>query len=440
MNKPNSWPFIPSGTVIRTIRGEGNYLYLEDGRALLDAAGGAIVNSIGHGRKEVGDAMGKAAGNSGYVVPTWGTPERERIVERLLGKWLPDELTRIFFGSGGSDTIDAALRIARFYQVARGQESRYKIIARDISYHGACIYNMGISGHPGRRKGLEPWLPDTPFVPCPYPLRFKPTNELPDAGVAAARALEETIVSEGPETICAFIAEPINGSSGGAIVPPDSYWPLVGEICAKYDILLIIDEVMTGFGRTGKRFAVEHYGIKPDMLIAGKGLAGGYAALGGVYTTEAIVEPLAGSSYAPMFYTFGGHPSACAAAETVLDIMERESLVERAAEMGLVFEEKLARLRDHDHVAEVRGKGFLWGIEVVKDRDTLQCYDRSVNLTNRIVAAGFRQDIFFYPGGNGDVRDVVCVGPALTTTEAEMDLIVDKLEVSISAAIAAIAS
>lgn len=436
MNKPKSWPFIPSGTNIRTVRGEGNYLYLEDGSALFDAAGGAIVNSIGHGRAEVGEAMGKAAGNMGYVVPTWGTPERERVAERLSEKWLPDELTRIYFGSGGSDTIDAALRIARFYQVARGQENRHKIIARDISYHGACIHNMGISGHPGRRKGLEPWLPDIPFVPCPYPLRYKPTNELPDAGVAAAAALEQTILREGPETVCAFIAEPINGSSGGAIVPPDSYWPLVGEICRRHDILLIIDEVMTGFGRTGKRFAVEHYGIKPDILVAGKGLAGGYAALGGVYTTEAVVEPLAGSSYAPMFYTFGGLPASCAAADAVLDIMERESLVERTAEMGPVFEEKLARLLDHDHVAEVRGKGFLWGVEVVEDRDTLKCYDTAANMTNRIVAAGFREGIFFYPGGNTEVRDVICLGPALTTTEAEMDIIVDRLETSVNAAIA----
>lgn len=434
MNKPKSWPFIPSGNPIRIVRGEGNYLYMKDGRSLLDAGGGAIVNSIGHGRVEVGEAMGRAAGNSGYVIPTWGTPERERLADRLSEKWLPENLTRIYFGSGGSDTIDAALRLARFHHVAKGDEKRHKVIARDISYHGACIFNMGISGHPGRKKGLEPWLPDTPFVPCPYPLRYKPTNELPDAGVAAAQALEDTIIREGPETVCAFIAEPINGSSGGAIMPPDSYWPLVGDICRKYGILLIIDEVMTGFGRTGKRFAVEHYDIRADILVAGKGLAGGYNALGGVYATEAIVEPLVGTSYGPMFYTFGGHPSACAAADTVLDIMERENLVERAAEMGPVFEDKLSKLRDHEHVAEVRGRGFLWGIEVVQNRETLECYEASANMTNRIVGAGLKDGAFFYPGGNSQVRDVICLGPALTTTEAEMDLMVTKLEAAIDSA------
>ncbi|TNE42573.1 MAG: aspartate aminotransferase family protein [Alphaproteobacteria bacterium] len=421
------WPFLQSDRVIRVESAQGHYLTLAGGQKLLDVAGGAVSTPIGHANKEVAEAVVKSMENTGYVLPPWSTPERERLSERLLDNWLPKELTRIYLGSGGSETVDAALRTARYYQLAKGRPDKWKVIYRDISYHGCGITHMGISGHASRRRGLEPYFPNMPVVPTPYPLRYQPTNELPDAGEAAARALEEVIEREGADTIAAFIAEPINGSSGGAIPPGDKYWPLVQEICARHDILLIIDEVMTGFGRTGKKFASEHFDIKPDMMVSGKGLIAGYASLGGLYAKPEITEVIATSSLYPMFTTFGGHPAACAAADKVLEIMERDRLVDRVADMESVLEQKLQKIADHPHVAEVRGKGFFWGVEIVKDKETLEPFPVEDKITQRVIGAAMGEGVFFYTGGTEAVRDIVVLGPAFTFREAELDMAVEAL-------------
>ncbi len=348
-------------------------------------------------------------------------------MERLRRDWLPEGVGRTLLTSGGSEAVDVAVRIARQFHLARGDENRHNIISRDVSYHGATLSTMSLSGHPGRKKGLAPLMLDNPKVPTPYPLQFEPTNEFPDAGVYAAAKLEECILEEGSDTIAAFISEPISGATGGAIVPPESYWPAVQEICQRHGILLIIDEVMTGFGRTGHRMACDSLGIKPDILIAGKGLGGAYAPLGGVYSTDNIADTIGNSEYSPMFYTYGGHPAACAAADKVLEIMTRECLVERVAELGPSFDEALNVVRDHPNVADVRGLGFFWGIEIVRDRDTLTQFDRTLEVTNRVIGNGLREGVFYYPGGTGDVRDIVLTGPAFTTTEEEMSVIAESL-------------
>jgi adenosylmethionine-8-amino-7-oxononanoate aminotransferase len=420
--------------VVKVQSAKGHYFTLESGQKILDAAGGAIAAPLGHGNEEIKEAIATSVGDSGYILPPWSTPERERLTDRLLSSWLPPHLSRIYLGSGGSDTIDAALRTARYYHLAKKQPERWKVIYRDLSYHGAGLSQISISGHAGRRRGLEPYFPNMPCVPTPYPLRYSPTNELPDAGVAAAKALEETFEREGPETIAAFIAEPINGSSGGAIQPPDSYWPAVTEICKRYDILLIIDEVMTGFGRTGAKFAIEHWGIEPDIMISGKGLAGGYAALGGVYARPEMTQLIADEGLAPMYYTFGGLPSACAAADKLLEIIEREDLVHRVATKGIELGEKLSRLAQHEHVAEVRGRGFFWGVEVVKDKDTLEHFPAEDNVTSKIIGNGMKDGVFFYPGGTGAVRDIVAVGPPFTLEDDEIDFAVDTLARAIDSA------
>lgn len=430
-----AWPFLQSPHVTRVQSAKGHFLTMEGGAKVFDAAGGAIAAPIGHGNEEVAEAVREATANSGYILPPWVTPERERLAERLNRYWLPDHLSRIYLASGGSETIDAALRTARFYHIAKGNPKRWKVIYRDLSYHGAGLTHMGISGHASRRKGLEPYFPDMPVVPTPYPLRYEPTNELPDAGEAAAKALEETIEREGADTIAAFIAEPINGSSGGAIMPTDAYWPMVKDICDRHDILLIIDEVMTGFGRTGKRFAVEHYDIEPDLMVSGKGLAGGYGALGGLYARPEITQCIGDGGMMPMFYTFGGHPASCAAADKVLEIIERDSLVERVERLGPVFEEKLSKIADHPNVAEVRGCGFFWGIEIVKNKETLERFSREENMTSRVVGQGLKHGVFFYPGGTGEVRDIVALGPPFTISGDEMDTIVDTLEIAITRAV-----
>ena len=239
--------------------------------------------------------------------------------------------------------------------------------------------------------------------------------------------------AHGPRTIAAIVVEPVTGSSGGAIVPPKEYLPGVRALCDEFGILMIVDEVMTGFGRTGETFGSNHWGLRPDILVSGKGLGGGYAAITGVYASAEVAEPIAGSpDIGVMFHTFSALPSACAAADKVLEIMTRERLVERAAQMGPKLADALnSRLGQHPNVAEIRGKGLLQAVEIVKDRETLQRFDAADNITNRIVGHGLQHGVFFYPGGTGEARDILCFGPPLTVTESEIDLMADVLDRSI---------
>jgi adenosylmethionine-8-amino-7-oxononanoate aminotransferase len=236
------------------------------------------------------------------------------------------------------------------------------------------------------------------------------------------------LVDEDPETVAALIAEPINGSSGGAITPPDDYWRRVRDILDAHGILLILDEVMTGFGRTGRKFGCNHYDLLPDILVAGKGLAGGYAAIAGIYATDEIADVIAGGGLDVMFHTFGALPQSCAAATEVLRILREEKLVERSAEIGERLGERLKRdLSNHPNVAEVRGKGLLWAVEIVANRDSLEPFPQSAHVTNRVVAKGMAEGVFFYPGGTGEVRDIVCIGPPFVIGEPEIDRIATTL-------------
>jgi adenosylmethionine-8-amino-7-oxononanoate aminotransferase len=324
--------------------------------------------------------------------------------------------------------VDAALRLARQHHVAAGRPSRWKVIGRELSYHGTTLGTLAAGGHPKRRKGLEPLLGAWPKAPACYCLRC-PLGLAPvSCDVACVDAVEQAILREGPETVAAVVAEPVVGSTAGALVPPDAYWPRLAELCRRHGVLLVADEVMTGFGRTGRRFAVEHWGVVPDVLVGGKGLAGGYAPMGGVFASEEVVAPLAARGEDFMFYTFGAHPAACAAAEVVLDLLERERLVERAARVGAAL---LARLRDtladHPHVAEVRGKGLLIGVELVRDRATLEPWPVEAGFTGRVVGAGLRHGVFLYPAGAGAARDALLLGPPFTISDDELALLVDVL-------------
>ncbi len=428
------WPFVPSGAPVEIARAEGCFLYTKDGHSILDASGGAIVANIGHGRKQVAEAVFKSMNQQNYVVPPFATEDRLGLVERLQKNWLPDHLPRVHLSSGGSEAVDVALRLARLYHVNRGEAERYKMIGRDISYHGTTVACLSVSGHESRRKGLEPMWDQVPRAPTPYPLRHHERLD-GECGDACAQALEDIILSEGPETVAAFIAEPIIGSSGGAIVPPDNYWPKVQEICKRHGILLIADEVMTGFGRTGEKWGTNHWNVKPDIMVSGKGLTAGYAPLVGVYATEEMVDVFVQNNQSLMFYTYGGQSSACAAANAVLDIMEQENLVGRVQEMAPVLERHLNRLAQHPHVAEIRGRGFLWSLEIVKDRETLEMFPVEANITNKIVGAGVANGAFFYPGGTGPVRDIITLGPPYIITEDEIDQMVSILEKSIDSAV-----
>ncbi len=432
--RPDAAPFLVS-------RAEGAYFYTPDPgqpsgeRPILDAAGGAVVANVGHGRREVGEAFAQASAEVSYVVPPFATRHRIELVERLREYWLPPSLTRAFFTSGGSESVDAAIRLARQHHLSSGRPGRWKVIGRDLSYHGVTLATLAVGGHSKRRKGFEPWLPELPKIPACYCLRCPLGKTYPSCEVACAALLEEVIEREGADTIAAFIAEPIGGSTAGALEPPDEYWPTILEICRRHGILVIADEVMTGFGRTGRKMAVDHWNIEPDILVAGKGLTGGYAPMGGIFTREDVVEPIARRGDELMFFTYSAHPATCAVASTVLAILEDEKLVERAAEMGERLRARLEPLASHPHVAELRGRGLLQAIEIVKDRDTLEPFPAEARVTGKIVAAGLAEGVFFYPGGCEPARDVITLGPPFVIGDAEIEAIGSALEAAIESAV-----
>ena len=419
------WNFL-KGKSVSIASAEGACLYTSEGQEIIDVAGGAIVCNVGHGRPRVADAVRRATLDCSYVVPPWLTPSRESLIETLRENWLPKSLTRAHFTSGGSESNESAIKLALHYQQSIGQTRRTKIIGRSISYHGTTLATASISGHPKRKAGLESALPKFCEVATPYPLRCPLGMFHEDAGDYYANLLQQEIESQGPETVAAFLAEPITGTSGGAIVPPDEYWPKVREICDRFGVVLIMDEVMTGFGRTGSTFGYQHWPIEPDILVGGKGLAGGYAPLGGVFATEKIGSAIESAGFQVMFTTFGAHPAACAAATEVLDIMREEELVESAKVKG---EYLLNRLQDslaqHPNLGEIRGKGLLVAVELVKDRETLELFPEEESVTNKIILKGLEKGVFFYGGGTGTVRDLVCFGPTFTITEAQLDRVVE---------------
>jgi adenosylmethionine-8-amino-7-oxononanoate aminotransferase len=436
--RARQYPFLPSlGAGLPVARTEGSFLMLPDGRRILDAAGGAVVASIGHGRREVAEVAARALAEASYVVPPFVTEDRVRLVERLRAGWLPAGITRCAFASGGSEAIDLALRIARQHFVSRGEASRWKVIGRELSYHGTTLSGLDVGGHVKRRKGMEPWLHELPKAPACYPLRCGMCRGAGRCTLACADALEDAIVRAGPETVAAFVFEPVGGSTAGALTAPPGYLARVGEICRRHGILTIADEVMSGFGRTGARFAVDHDGFVPDLLVGGKGLAAGYAPIVGVFAREEVVAPIAARGDEVMFYTYAAHPAACAVAGKVLEIVEREGLVARAARMGEALRERLAAaLGAHPHVAEIRGKGLLQAVELVKDRGTLAPFATEDRLTATVVAAGLGNGVFFYPGGAGAAQDVIVLGPPFTVSEDELDLLVTALVKSIDGAVA----
>ena len=421
-----TWPFatFASMPAVRITRAKGAYLYDASGREILDAAGGAIAVNVGHGRTEVANAMRDAAVECSYAVPPWLTPQRERLIERLLGDWLPSGLTRVHLTASGSEGVETLVKIAVEYQAACGRGRKTKIIGRTPSYHGTTLAALAVSGHESRRYGLDHVLPPTPEVPAPYALRC------PDADVGGfcLRALKEKIQREDPQTVAGILAEPIVGASGGALIPPDGYWQAVRSLCDEHDILLLTDEVMCGFGRTGTRFALDRWGVEPDVMVAGKGLGGGYAPITGVYGTEAVAEALQQVGMNVMFHTFAAHPAACAAADKVLEILDRECLVERAAKTGETLRAQLAEaLADHPHVAEVRGAGLLIAVEVVEDRESLARYRADDRITTRITSSAYRRGVSFYPGGTGAQRDIIMIGPPFNIGEREVGRIIETL-------------
>lgn len=423
--------------------GKGIYLWDTEGKRYIDASGGAVVVNVGHGVEEIADAIRQQAAEVAYAHASMFTSRALEELSDRLAERLPLPDARLYYLSSGSEAVEAAMKFARQVQIARGYPDRYKVIGRWRSYHGATLGALGVMGKPSMRQTYEPMFTDMPRIEPVYCFRCPYNLEYPSCGLRCADALEDEILRHGPEQVAAFIAEPIGGATIGAVVPPDEYWPRVREICDKYDVLLISDEVMTGMGRVGRWFAIEEWGVTPDIITLAKGISGGYLPLSAMAARGDLVE-LVWSKLGDFNHggTFSHQPVAAMAGLATLRYLEQHRLIERAREIGEVLGRKLHRaFDDHPHVGDVRGRGLMWAIELVADRRTNDPFPRSHRLYARVASKAFDDGLIVYAMGgcaDGRLGDHVMISPPLVVQEAELDEIIAKLRVAVDAAISEI--
>ena len=413
------------------VRGDGCYLEDDQGRRYLDAMAGLWCVNIGYGRSELAETAAAQMTELPYLAPTMthapGAQLADKILE-LLG-WQG----RVYFSSSGSEANEVAFKVARQYHLQSGKPggaTRYKIISRHRAYHGNTLGAMSATGQAERKIGYGPMAPGFIHVPPPYPYRAHPKLTAAEHGIACAQAIEETIIYEGPESVAALLMEPII-SGGGVLVPPDEYLPRVRELCDEYGVLLIFDEVVSGYGRTGKLFGHDHWDVKPDIITMAKGLSSGYMPLAATAVQQYIFDTFMGEpgdlSHFRHINTFGGHPVSTAVGLRNLEIVEEEGLTENARRVGDYSLAQLKNLSSHPWVGEARGRGLLLGVELVADKETKQPLDDAevLAILGRCKQAGV------ILGRNGNTVPGLCniliVAPPLVATESEIDLLVEAL-------------
>jgi adenosylmethionine-8-amino-7-oxononanoate aminotransferase len=423
----------PTRNYPRLVRGEGVYVYDDQGKQYLDAIAGIGVVSIGYGRKRVADAIASQAARLSYVAPNIFRNEPADCLAEHIARLLPGDLKSIQFTSGGSEAVEAAIKIGRQYYYERGLESKHLVISRWTSYHGATLGALSATGMHSRRKKFIPLLQDWPHISAAYCYRCPFGKTYPGCELACAKELELTINEFGADKVMAFIAEPVVGAAGGALVPPPEYWPMVRDICNRHDILLIADEVITGFGRTGKPFAINHWDVVPDMITMAKGISGGYAALGavGVSTKIRAVFEEKGIPFDHVF-TFMANPISTAAAYEALQIWEEENLTQQAARTGEYLFEQLNRLRlKHPMIGDVRGLGLMAGLEFVANTSTKEPYPIEKSVAKVVGKIALKNGLVTYPGAgvvDGVRGDILSLFPPLIFSRQNVDELIDKLD------------
>jgi adenosylmethionine-8-amino-7-oxononanoate aminotransferase len=413
------------------VRGEGSWIITADGRRLLDASGQAAVVNIGHGVAEIGRAMAEQASQIAFAHTTqFHSTSAEKLAERLLALAPPNfrDGGRVYFTSGGSEATETAIKLARQYWLERGDSKRFRVVSRRQSYHGSTLGAMSVSGNVGRRAPYQPLLAEWGHIApcfcyhCPFDLKF------PGCGLACANDLEPLLQASAPDAnVAAFIFEPVVGATLGAAAPPDGYVARVSEICRRCDILLIADEIMSGMGRTGKPFAVQHWNVEPDLILVGKGIASGYVPLGAVLVSRKVVEAFErGTGAFQHGFTYQAHPVATAAGNAVLDFIESRKLFERVSSTAQQLRSHLKQLESHPHVGEIRGLGLLIGIEFVKNKATREPFPREDNIAEKIRQAALAENVLTYPSQgcvDGVRGDHVLLAPPFVLTPAESEII-----------------
>ncbi len=410
--------------------GEGCWIIAADGRRFLDAAGQAAVVNIGHGVPEIGRAMAEQSSQIAFAhTSQFHTAPAEKLAERLLAM-APANFRnggRVYFTSGGSEATETAIKLARQFHLENGQKDRYRVLSRRQSYHGSTLGAMSVSGNVARRAPYEPLIAEWGHIaPCfCYHCPFEKT--FPQCELACAGDLQTLLAQNQKVDAAAFIFEPVVGATLGAAAPPEGYAARIAEICRKSGILLIADEVMSGMGRTGKPFAVQHWGTEPDMILVGKGIASGYAPLGAVLVSARVVEALARGSGAFMHgFTFQAHPVTAAAGNAVLDYLEAHSLFERVNTAGQYLRGALSPLQAHPNVGDVRGLGLLLGLEFVKDKVAREPFAKEQNIAERIRQACLEENVLTYPTQgcvDGLRGDHILLAPPFTISPEECALI-----------------
>ena len=424
------------------VRGQGVWLEDAAGRRYIDASGGAAVSCLGHGHPDVLAAMHRQIDQLAYAHTSFFTTEvAEQLADQLI-RTAPAGMSHAYFVSGGSEAVEAALKMARQYYLEIGQPERSHFIARRQSYHGNTLGALAVGGNEWRRRQFAPLLVDVTHVsPC-YPYRDQREGETPEQyGQRLARELDETIRRVGPGKVLAFVAETVGGATAGVLVLVPGYFKAVREVCDRHGVLLILDEVMCGMGRTGTLHACEQEGVVPDLMTIAKGLGGGYQPIGAVLAQGQLVEAMsAGSGFFQHGHTYLGHAVACAAALAVQQVIERDGLLQKVQRGAQVLQALLAeKFAKHPHVGDIRGRGYFWGVELVAERAGKTPFDPARRLHARVKSEAFARGLLVYPmGGTVDGRygDHILLAPPFIVTDDELALIVERLAEAVDAAIA----
>jgi adenosylmethionine-8-amino-7-oxononanoate aminotransferase len=432
----------PNAAMPVAVNGSGVEIVDAEGRRYLDASGGAAVSCLGHGHPDVLAAMRQQLDTIAYAHTSFFTTEAaERLADRLIED-APPGLSHVYLVSGGSEAIEAALKMARQYFVEIGQPERRHVIARRQSYHGNTLGALAVGGNAWRRAQFEPLLINTHHIdPC-YAYRLQREGESDaDYAARAAHALEDKIREIGRDRVIAFVAETVVGATAGAVPPVDDYFKRIRAICDRYGVLLILDEVMCGMGRTGTLHACEQEGTTPDLMAVAKGLGGGYQPIGAVLLAKRIYEAFANGSGAFQHgHTYMGHPMAAAAALAVQNVIRRDALLANVGEMGARLERRLKeRFGQHPFIGDIRGRGLFWALELVSDRVSKQPFDPAAKLHARVKREAMERGLMVYPMGgtvDGIKGDHILLAPPFIVEAAQVDAIVERLGAALKAALA----
>lgn len=416
-------------------RAEGIYLYDTNGKRYIDVSGGPMACGIGHGDKRVNQAIIDQLKKFASCHPVLSNQPRAELCERIsqITPW--DLKTTFLTPGGGSDAVETAIKLSRQYHLARGNDQKHMIVSHLDSYHGMSLGALSVAGGPGMRKPYDPMLFKWPKI-HQYSKTSRPPNLSPEEyGLRVAQELEEVIHFTGKQYIAAFMATPFGCGSDYGLMPPASYWKTIREICDTYDILLIADEVVSGFGRTGKWFCMEHFNVKPDMMTIGKGITSLYLPMGAVTISDKVKEPFTGGAHFNHGFTNQGHPVACAASKAVIDIIEKDGLVENSAEVGAYLHSQKDRLLAHNTIADARGQGLFLVIEIVADKKTMDFFPRDAEPEFWLQSIGLEKGVVFYNTLYGSRRPSMAkrglpfwISPPLCTTREQVDEMLDAID------------